>query len=56
MVVVVNSNYWAMKAFEINPEIKTYGEIHLKWFSNQLSFAKQINKKVIIVGHIPPGY
>ena len=54
-VVVLNTDYWSTKAYNINKNVTIIGDIQMKWLHSQLDAANMTQQRVIIAGHIPPG-
>ena len=52
---MLNTDYWSLKAFNINNNVTTIGDLQLHWLHSQLEKANKSQQKVIITGHIPPG-
>ena len=55
VLLVLNSLYWSPYVGS-NMEIVAKAITQLKWLENQLGLAKSQGQKVILAGHIPPGY
>ena len=56
LLIVLNTNYWSINAHKIKQEVTSIGNIQMKWLNQELTSAKENKQKVIIMGHIPPGY
>lgn len=56
MILVLNTNYWSKKAYDFTSKITLIGDKQMSWLNTELEMAKNHSYKVIIVGHIPPGY
>ena len=53
---MLNTNYWSSACFKRNPNITHIADLQMKWLESELKKAKLLKKKVILCGHIPPGY
>lgn len=55
VLLVVNSLYWSVYVGS-SVEIVAKATRQLEWLESQLELAKSYGLKVILAGHIPPGY
>ena len=55
VLLVLNSLYWSVYVGS-SEEIVAKATRQLEWLESQLELAKSYGLKVILAGHIPPGY
>ena len=54
ILLVLNTVYWSVKGYT-DPLIDQIAASQMQWFSDQLERAKDQEKKVLIVSHVPAG-